>query len=249
MLRVLASNPGCNDADTCPQVVEAPDVSDDVFVQGYDDVDPKVLAEASPPPGERLVRAPRSMLIQAGRRLERQALFASFTHTAFRLETLPQYLVPQEDERFRAFREGRPLPERSPQTSPWLQQIAHTAAAGRRWQRAHVVGRPFTDYLRFELVTDLENVAAGEDIRIADRDVHPELAACARDFWLFDGETDHAVALLMRYDSEGRFIEAERCTDPDILARCRHQRDLVLAHSIPVADYLAEAGLAPLPVG
>jgi len=249
MLRVLAANQGCNDANTCPQVVEAPGVSDDVFVQGYDDVDPRVLVEASPPSGERLVRVPPSMLIEAGRRLERQELFASFTHTAFRLETLPQYLVPQEDERFRAFREGRPLPERSPQTSPWLEQIARSAAAGRRWQRIHVVRRPFTEYLRFELVTDPENVAAGEDVRIAAREAYPELAACNQDFWLFDGDTDHAVALLMRYNSEGRFVEAERCTDPDVLARCRRQRDLVLARSIPVADYLAEVGLTPLPVG
>jgi hypothetical protein len=249
MFRVLASSPGCNDADTCPRVVEAPEVSDDVFVQGYDNVDPRVLEEASPPAGERLVRVPPSMLIQAGQRLERQALFASFTHSAFRLEALPQYLVPQEDERFRAFRERRPLPERSPQTSPWLGQIARTTAAGRRWQRVHVVGQPFTEYLRFELLTDQENVAAGEDVRVADGDAQPELEACTQDFWLFDADTDHAVALLMRYDPEGRFVEAERCTDPDILARCRRQRDLVLARSIPVADYVAEAGLTHLPVG
>jgi Family of unknown function (DUF6879) len=118
MLRVLGGS--CNDADTCPRVLEEPDVSDDVFVEGYDDVDPKVVAEASPPPGWRLVRVPRRILIDAGRRLERQALFASVTDSAFRLETLPQYLVAQEDERFRAFRESRPLPARSAKTKPMV---------------------------------------------------------------------------------------------------------------------------------
>jgi hypothetical protein len=249
MLRVLANNPQCNEVDTCPRVIEAPDVSDEVFVQGYEDVDPRVLAEASPPPGERLVRVPRAMLIEAGRRLERQALFASFTDSAFRLETLTQYLVPQVDERFRAFREGRPLPKRSTETSPWLRQIAHTTAAGRHWQRVHIVSQPLTEYLRFELLTDLENVAAGEDVRVADRDAHPELAAFTGDFWLIDADTDHAIALLMRYDADGRFVEAERCTDPDVLARCQRQRDLTLARSIPVGDYLAQVGLTPLPVG
>ncbi len=247
MLRVLASAT-CNDADTCPRVIEPPDRPDEVYVQGYDDLDPRVVAEASPPAGERLVRVPRVMLIEAGRRLERQALFASFTHSAFRLETLPQYLVPQEDERFRAFREGRSLPERSAKTSPWLRQIADTTAAGRHWQRVHVVGQPISDYLRFELLTDSENVAAGEEVRVADRDAHPEIAACSTDFWLLDGDTDHAVALLMRYDIEGRFLDAERCTDPDVLARCQRQRKLVLARSIPVADYVAKVGLMPLPV-
>jgi Family of unknown function (DUF6879) len=237
MLRVLGGS--CNDADTCPRVLEEPDVSDDVFVEGYNDVDPKLLAEASPPPGGRLVRVPRGILIDAGRRLERQALFASVTDSAFRLETLPQYLVAQEDERFRAFREGRPLPARSAETSPWLRQIARSTAGGRHWQRIHVVGRPLTAYLRFELLTDSENVAAGEDVRVADRDIHAELTALTQDFWLIDGDTDHATALLMRYDPEGRFADAERCTDPDVLARCRHQRDLALARSIPVADYLA----------
>jgi hypothetical protein len=239
MIRLLAKNErSCNDKDTCPQVADAPDVSDEVFVQGYEDIDPRVLAEVSPPAGERLVRVPREVLIKAGHRLERAALFDSFTQTAFRLETLPQYLVSQEDERFRAFREGRPLPERSPATSPWLRQIATTTAAGRRWQRVHVVGQPLTEYLRFELLTDQENVAAGEDARVADRDAHPDLGAFSVDFWLLDGDTDHAVALLMRYDHQGRFVDSERSTDSDILARCRRQRDLVLAHSVPVAEYL-----------
>jgi hypothetical protein len=248
MLRVVAKSGICNDADTCPQVIEAPEGSTDVFVQGYNDIDPEVLAEASPPAGERLVRVPRSMLVEAGRRLERQALFRSFTHEAFRLETLPQYLAPPEDERFRAFREGRPLPKRSPQTSPWLQQIAHRASLGLSQLRVHVVNQPIGEYLRFELLTDAENVAAGESVRVADRDAHPELNACTQDFWLFDGSTDHAAALLMRYDDEGRFIEAEPCTDPDVLARCQRQRDLVLARSIPVADYVVKVGLTPLPV-
>lgn len=247
-LRTLAGD--CNDGDTCPRVLDAPDGMDGmVLVQGYEVTDPTVRAEAAPPDGETLAAVPRELLLQAASKLERETLFASFTETAFRLETLPQYLVPQDDERFQAFRDGRPLPERTPEMSPWLARIARTTAAGRRWQRVHVVGQPLTTYLRFELATDPDNVAAGEDVRVADRDTHPELATLSRDFWLLDADTDHAVALLMRYDAEGRFVEAERCTDSEVLARCRRQQDLVLAHAMPVGDYLASAGLAPARIG
>ena len=65
--------------------------------------------------------------------------FDEFRVSAFRLETLRQYAIPVEDERIAAFRENRPLPERSVRTSQWLRRIADTTAAGKRWSRVHVV--------------------------------------------------------------------------------------------------------------
>jgi hypothetical protein len=244
MLRVATKSSQCNDAYTCPQVLEVDDMGGDVLVQGYDDVAPSVAVEAGTPAGERLVRVPRAMLIEAGRRFEQERLFDSFTQEAFRLETLPQYqLGPQEDERFRAFLQGQPLPERSPQTSPWLAQLAASTAAGRRCQRVHITPWPLSDYLRFELTTDLENVAVGEDVRVADRAIwYPELAELTQDFWLFDATTDHAVAMLMRYDEQGRFAGAEISTDRDVIARCRRHRGFALLHAIPVAAYLDKVG-------
>ena len=86
-----------------------------------------------------------------------------------------------------------------------------------------------------------ENAEAGEDVRIADRTAHPELAELDRDFWLLDDETDHPVAQLMTYDPDGQYVSREVTSDPAVIARCRAQRDLALARSANLKDFLQEA--------
>jgi hypothetical protein len=103
--------------------------------------------------------------------------FEVFKVSAFRLETLPAYAVPGEDERLRAFRLGRPLPECSAQASAWLRRIAGTTAAGKSWRRVRVVGRPLSEYDCYQLIGYRESAQAGEVIRIANRSARPELAA------------------------------------------------------------------------
>jgi hypothetical protein len=169
-------------------------------------------------------------------------LFDRFQHSAFRLETRQQYLVPGEEERIRAWREGRPRPERSPRTSPWLRRVAETTAAGKRWQRVHVVDLPLSWYLRYQLVGYDESAAAGEQIRLADRRAHPDLAGLDEDFWLLDGDDpERALAVFLDYDADGRFLGFRPISDPAVLRRCREQRDLALEHSVPLADFTAGA--------
>ncbi|MGH2370891.1 MAG: DUF6879 family protein, partial [Chloroflexota bacterium] len=57
------------------------------------------------------------------------------------------------------------------------------------------------------------------------------------DFWLFD----EAIGVRMRYDESGRFLFAERLTDPAEVAAYRRARDVAMAHAIPLVRYLAEA--------
>ncbi len=128
---------------------------------------------------------------------ELRGLLTDAKRSVFRLEVLQQYLVPQETQRFRAFREGRPLPRREP---GGLGLVAELVAGGRRTYRAHVVEHPLSEYVQFELLSYLESQEAGDEIYIVDRDAHPGLAA---------------------------------------LDRCRGQRDLALAHAVPLDEYLA----------
>jgi hypothetical protein len=165
------------------------------------------------------------------------ANFDTFRATAFRLERLSRYSDETEDAELASFLAGEPLPERSPRTEPWLKRVLETTSAGKRWQRVHVVSHPLTDYLRFELIGYEANAAAGEDIRIASCDAHPELTAFQHDFWLFDAETPEPFALLMRYDATGRLTSFERTTRPDIIGRCRRERDLAVARSATLRDY------------
>ena len=166
--------------------------------------------------------------------------FDKFRVSAFRLETLRQYAVPAEDERIAAFRERRPLPERSVRTSPWLRRVAETTAEGKHWSRVHVVDEPLSEYVRFEMVTYRESAQAGEDIRITDRRADPALDALQTDFWLFDAETDHPFAALMHYDLDGHYVDAQVTSDGTAISACKAARDLALRHSLPLAAYLAD---------
>lgn len=162
--------------------------------------------------------------------VDMEEVAAASSVSAFRLECLPQYLVPQEDEEFSAWRRGeRTLA--TPDTNEWLQRISSSTRAGYRWYRVHVLDYPLTEYSQFELFGYQANSRAGEEIYIADRDWHPSLDVLRTDFWLFDGGT----AVVMIYDDEGRFVRPELAGD----ARpYREMRDLALRHSVSLDDYL-----------
>lgn len=116
---------------------------------------------------------------------ELERAFEEFRSTAFRLETRALYADDLEHEDWALFLAGRPMTERSPRTEPWLKRVADTTAAGKTWRRVHVVSHPLSDYLRFEFTSYDANLAAGEDVRIADRGRHPDLRRLREDFWLF----------------------------------------------------------------
>jgi hypothetical protein len=63
-----------------------------------------------------------------------------------------------------------------------------------------------------------------------------------RDFWLLDDETDQPVAQLMTYDPDGQYVSREVTSDPAVIARCRAQRDLALARSVDLKEFLRETG-------
>ncbi|WP_020392222.1 DUF6879 family protein [Kribbella catacumbae] len=172
--------------------------------------------------------------------VEFDAYFDRFATDVFRLENLQNYAVDAEDAGLKAFREGTARPERSVRTEPWLARIAVTTVAGKIWQRVHVVDHPLTEYLRYEMESYVESQAAGERIRIADRAAaESALSGLGEDFWLFDGDSPKAYAVLMHYDNAGHFVGFDHAVEPAILDRCRHERDVALRHSMGLNTYLA----------
>lgn len=156
--------------------------------------------------------------------------------SVFRLETLPQYLVPQEAEEFAAWRSGCPVALRTPETSPWLAQVAARVTSGVRWSRVHVLDHPLSDYCRYEIWGYAANQAAGEQIYLADRAVHPDLESLREDFWL----VDDATAVRMLYDVQGRFERSELVEDVQL---CLAMRDTAVRHAEPLEEYVASRGL------
>jgi len=152
--------------------------------------------------------------------------------SAFRLETLPQYLVPQEEAEFAAWRAGTPFPQRNPDEVPWMSAVKARAAQGFRRYRVHIIDHPMSDYTRFELHGYLENQAIGEEINIADRRDHNELRDLHEDFWLIDDE----VVVRMVYDAEGHFLHPEGVAE---VAPYVEIRDIAMRCAEPLDDYLA----------
>ncbi|SRR6266545_603624 len=153
---------------------------------------------------------------------------ANFQQSAFRLERLQAYHIPQEAELFAAFKRGEDV--RVPDDHPWPKLVHHATHTGKTMQRIRVVEHPLSDYVRFELSLYPRSVEAGEDIRVARLDEHPQLAQCEQDFWLFDDE----VAVVLDYDDRGGFLGSR--TNPD-LDRYRNLRELALACSMELSAY------------
>jgi Family of unknown function (DUF6879) len=157
-------------------------------------------------------------------------LFESFSHSAFRVETLPEYKVEVEAHYFRLFLLGHPPPE-SRKERAWLKTVAAANARGGTMQRVRVVRRPLTHYIAFELEWGFpENEQAGEQIRILELAHGEHLPDVDHDFWLFDD----SIVVRMEYDDEGRFVRPVAEQDATTYRRCR---DAVMARSVPLKEW------------
>ena len=162
-------------------------------------------------------------------------LFASFEHTAFRLEALDRYTVPDEDEQYRRFLADEPLD--NTYMKPWLDIVADLATAGKRMQRVRVATEPLGDYLRFQFTCGYPyDIEAGEDIRILGSETAQALGVPRQDFWLFDSRQ----LARMYFDAEGHFLGAELVDEPATVVRHCYWRDAALHYAVPYQRYVAE---------
>ncbi|MBB1256569.1 hypothetical protein H3146_24935 [Streptomyces sp. OF3] len=155
-------------------------------------------------------------------------LFKTFERTAFRLETLAEYDVEEEQEEIARFLAGEDMgPEWD--DNPWVRSMTDK---GKSVARVHVLRSPLTDYLRYELSAYPGNVKAGESIGIIDLAEQMVSGLPDHDFWLFD---DRGV-YRMHYTPEGRFVGAE-LLPASRLAEYRGYRDVALTHAVPFTTY------------
>ena len=170
-------------------------------------------------------------------------MYGRAAHEAFRLEAHQEYAVPAEDAQFRAFTEGRPLPS-DPRVDRSMQIIRTAITRGCRIRRVHVVDLPLTVYLRYEMAAYRENIDAGEEVGIAVRSWHPDLAELTEDFVLFDPGTKQQAMVWMRYNEQGQLTGRDHSDEAADLARAARQREVALAHAVPLREFmtLAETG-------
>ncbi|MGE7437851.1 DUF6879 family protein [Kitasatospora sp. NPDC001175] len=167
---------------------------------------------------------------------EWQAKFREFRTEAWRLETLPEYRMPQEAEEFQRFLAGERFA--GPFEDYWTGLIRQRKAVGGSVGRVHVLSRPLSDYLRFEFQRYYAHSArAGEDIRILDVTDRENPLPGVQDFWIFDRDT----VVLMNYESDGRQISREVYEgDPASFIDCQR---IAVSESIPFLEYVSRFDL------
>ncbi|MGO4418683.1 DUF6879 family protein [Streptomyces sp. MCAF7] len=160
-----------------------------------------------------------------------QARFEGFQREAWRLETLPQYLMPQEAEEFAAFKAGHRV---APHTvsNEYTDRLRRQVAEGRTQGRVHIVTRPLSDYLRFEFSQYYApHALAGEQIRILDVTDRDNPLEGVQDYWMFD----RTEVVLMNYHSDGRQINRQ-VYEGDLAQFIEYQR-IAVAESVPFEEY------------
>lgn len=161
----------------------------------------------------------------------------TFRHSAFRLETLPEYRVPHEAGERERYLAGEPIPEGY--NAAWHTTIRKNAAAGATMQRVRVVRPPLTDYQRRQFDWGYPgNLQAGEDTRVLDGARADELGLPGWDFWFFDDE----VVLRLNYEADGAYVGREILPHADP-AEFRRYRELALDDATVFWTYRALNGM------
>lgn len=101
--------------------------------------------------------------------------------------------------------------------------------------RARVVTEPHTDYVRWELALDPQNIDAGEDIRYLPRHSAEDIVLPTEDCWLFDDDR----LVLSLFKPEGGSGGFARECDPDLIRQYRVACDQVWSRAVPYARYVA----------
>ncbi|WEB42266.1 hypothetical protein MOV08_25480 [Streptomyces yunnanensis] len=163
-------------------------------------------------------------------------LFDSFEREAFRLETLDDYSKSGSVDAYQAFLDGEPQPD--DYNAGWVEELRSHTEQGKRVYRVHILSRPLTDYLRFELSWGYQkNMTGGEEFFILDITGKPNPLENAPDFWFFDSES----AAVMNYDDSGKYLGSEVLA-PERTAEFTRYRDAALAHAEPFTDWWAKFG-------
>ncbi|MFJ8311897.1 MULTISPECIES: DUF6879 family protein [unclassified Streptomyces] len=159
------------------------------------------------------------------------AKFKTFEREAWRLETLPEYRVPQEDQEIRDFLAGERIDPHA-YSNEYTEDLKRVSREGKSKGRVHVVTRPLSDYLRFEFMYYEPHAWAGEDIRILDVTERANPLKGVGDFWMFD----RSQVVLMHYEADGTQISRE-VYEGDVGPFLEYQR-IALAESVPFQEYV-----------
>ncbi|MHC5905670.1 DUF6879 family protein [Streptomyces sp. S6] len=164
-------------------------------------------------------------------------LFDSFEREAFRLETLDDYSKSGNVDAYQRFLAGEPQPD--DYNAGWVKELRSHTGKGKRVYRVHVLSRPLTEYLRFELGWGYQkNMTGGEEFFILDITGKQSPLEGVPDFWFFDSSS----VAVMSYDEDGKYLGSE-ALPPERAAEFTEYRDMALAHAEPFSEWWIKYGV------
>lgn len=157
--------------------------------------------------------------------------FETFEHSAFRLEALPTYVVPEEKKSFEEFQRTGLVGELK---SDWSRVVLKNATAGKKMERLRLLSRDLSDYERYEIQA-YSGPKNGESIRTALRDEYSD--QYKYDFWFFDEQWIAHV----HYETDGTFIDFDmRRASAEELEMYRYWRSVFEnAHPLKQVPFVA----------
>lgn len=168
--------------------------------------------------------------------IELSDMYARFTRYAWRLETRDHYDVDGDSAAcLAAFLRTGEVDRRTPDDNAWMATIAAATERGAYFGRVRLIGRPITDYTKYEMASYPDNVAVGEDVQLVERAWLRNPEQPYPDFWLFDDET----VFVQRYDDDGHYLGTELADDVGQYLAIR--RNLTTL-SVSLAAHLARCG-------
>jgi hypothetical protein len=156
-------------------------------------------------------------------------MFGLFERTAVRCEARDSYLM-TDKARYDLWRSGQPLPRKTRDNDSWIATNEDARARNAQIGRYRIVGRPITDYTRFEFAAFRDNVRAGEWIAVVERAGLDPSWVDVPDFWFFDDE----IVFVQYYDDQGGFLGADQADD---LGPFREVLELLSGVAVPFRDY------------
>lgn len=155
------------------------------------------------------------------------AYFSSFQRSAFRLELLEYFTIPDEQKFFERYLAG----EKKPPVGfnrEWTDLVRNATQRNATFKRVRLVRAPYHDYLKFETAWGYStNLPAGEEIRTVEHADLPFKASVPilKDFWLFDD----TACFLVEYDFLGRFLGVSRVDEKFVSSYVTLQHELLIA--------------------
>lgn len=228
MARNLRFNGTGSGGGGCPSVHEDLD-SGEVVVHGPPLTDPEDIAQLQHlNEGEVPIVVPRDLLVdfapktRTPRIVDLDAfgkLFATFEHTAWRLETRRRFASDEATDTYAQFLAGHPV--EWDYEDDWCRNVRAQTALGKRFERVRVVDSPPTPGQLYLLDNARRNCAVGEDIRNLWRTDAERLRLPSEDFWIFDSR----LVALLNFDADDRLVDVELITEPAAVNRYAQARD------------------------